>query len=155
MVAAAVQDNEVVQKGRHTEDVVAAAATFFEEDESSEMQKLIDEGWGTDGISKATKVNDEVERVFAEYAEAAGLEGAKVTDTTGTDKNRKFIYEIDGKEVEVSLEEMRTMVAKQKAAEASGLKAEQLTEIYNKLNDAEAGAVTAAMTGDYSGLNLK
>lgn len=155
MVAAAVQDNEVVQNGRHTEDVVAAAATFFEEDESAAMDKLIDDGWGTKGISKATKVNDEVERVFAEYAEAAGLEGAKVTDTTGTDKNRKFIYEIDGKEVEVSLEEMRTMVAKQKAAEASGLKAEQLTEIYNKLNDAEAGAVTAAMTGDTSGLNLK
>jgi 2-hydroxychromene-2-carboxylate isomerase len=71
----------------------------------AEKEALKRAGFGTKGISQATKVNDEAKDVFAQYAEAAGIEGATLTDTTGNDKNRKFVYtDKDGNELEMHKE---------------------------------------------------
>jgi hypothetical protein len=92
------------------------------------MTALESEGWGTEGISKATGVNDEVERVFAEYAEAAGLKNYTLTDTTGTDGARKFVYEdASGEEKTISLEAMKKTKAAYDAMEKLDDAAELLT----------------------------
>jgi predicted rRNA methylase YqxC with S4 and FtsJ domains len=73
----------------------------MDEEREAAKAKLEEEGWGTDGISKANGVNDEAEKVFEEYAKAAGLnvDELELTDTKGSDKNREFVYkDAEGKE---------------------------------------------------------
>jgi hypothetical protein len=95
---------------------------------------LEDEGWGTTGISKATGVNQEVKDVFKEYAEAVGLENYEVIDTTGTDNNRKFVYEIDGVEQDaISLETMREAVAAFNSLDGVNTSAEELIKTFAEL----------------------
>lgn len=154
MVANAVADNKKVQEGKHADDVIDFTTTFFEEDTATALAELQNKAWGKEGISKATKVNDKVREVFGEYAKAAGLEGAEVIDTTGTDSNRKFVYKIDGKEVTVSLEDMEQVVAQQNAAKLSEERAERLTDIFNNFSNEQSNAVTAAKTGEFTQLNI-
>jgi hypothetical protein len=75
-----------------SEDVLNVSGELYEQLSAEALKSLEGSDWGTDGISKATGVNDEAEKIFAEYAEAAGLSNYKLTDTTGTDGNRKFVY---------------------------------------------------------------
>ena len=50
--------------------------------------------------------------IFDEYAKAAGITGYDLTDTTGTDANRNFVYtNADGQEITVSLDKMLDVVA--------------------------------------------
>jgi dsRNA-specific ribonuclease len=67
------------------------------------------DSWGKDGIAQIDGANKEAKKVFEEYLKYAGLEdaGYTLTDTTGNDKNRKFVYkDKDGNEQTVSLETM-------------------------------------------------
>jgi len=42
MVTAALADNKKVQDGKHAEDVIATVSTFFEEDQKTGTQSLIE-----------------------------------------------------------------------------------------------------------------
>jgi hypothetical protein len=94
--------------------------------------------WGKDGINKATGVNQKAEDVFAEYLKYAGLEGQgyELTDTTGTDDNRKFIYkDQEGNEHTVSLEAMQAARAAYEASSTLDDSAMKLAETFDKLAD--------------------
>ena len=116
LVANTLSNNATVQNSKYKDEIIATTAKFADQDKANALQRLEDSGFGTKGISKGTKVNDEAKDVFAQYAKAAGIEGAKLTNTTGNDKNRKFIYtDKDGKEQEVTLDAMREVVAQDMA----------------------------------------
>lgn len=105
-------------------------------DVAAEREKLDEQGWGTEGISKATKVNDEARLRAEEYIKAAGLEGAELVDTTGTDKNRKFVFKLeDGSTLEKSVEQMRDVVAQYNASEAAQKMAEAVVSVVNKASN--------------------
>jgi hypothetical protein len=105
----------------------------MEEEREKAKKKLEDDGWGTDGISKATGVNDEAERVFEEYAKAAGMnmDDLELVDTKGSDKNREFVYkDAEGNEQTVSLEDMKDAVAASQASDATNIKGTNLAAIF-------------------------
>ena len=157
IVSSALQSNDKVQNSRHGDKVVDAIAEDFDSVIEAERQKLDDAGWGTDGIAKINGANQAAQDVFEDYAKAAGLDldKVKLTDTTGTDKNRKFVYEdAEGKEQTISLDDMKTVVATQKASEAIGASAEKLAETFNKLSDSQMAATDAVLTGNYKDLSL-
>ena len=157
IVSSALQSNDKVQNSRHGDKVVDAIAEDFDSVIEAERQKLTDDGWGTDGIAKIDGANQAAKDVFETYAKAAGLDldKVKLTDTTGTDDNRKFVYEdAEGKEQTISLDDMKTVVATQKASEAIGASAEKLAETFNKLSDSQMAATDAVLTGNYKDLSL-
>jgi hypothetical protein len=120
----------------------------------AEKEALKRAGFGTKGISQATKVNDEAKDVFAQYAEAAGIEGATLTDTTGNDKNRQFVYtDKDGKEVTIDLNSMIDKVAEYNATENANTRAKNIADIYGSLNKSQMAELGAAVNNDYSKLN--
>lgn len=128
-------NDEKVQNSKYAEEVMSASGDVYGQLYDDAIQKLKDDGWGTDGISKATKVNDEAKRVFSEYAEAAGLTGVTLTDTTGTDGNRKFVYEdAEGNETTVSLDAMRKIKAAADAQEQLGEAAQNLIQTFTQLD---------------------
>ena len=127
--------NDRVQNSDYANEVISTSAGVYDQLEDEALKKLKDDDWGTDGISKATKVNDEAKKVFAEYAEAAGISGATLKDTTGTDSNRKFIYEdSSGQEVTVSLDAMRKVKAAADAQAELGKSAEDLIKTFADLD---------------------
>ena len=70
-------------------------------------QQLKDSGFGKEGVSKASGANAQAKEYFERYAEAAGLTGAQLVDTKGTDNNRIFEYlDSSGERIEVTLEQM-------------------------------------------------
>ncbi len=106
--------NEDVENSDRTEEIKGAAKDKYDKYYQEELDKL--DKWGKEGISKANGANDEAKKVFAEYAEAADLKGATLTDTKGSDKNRRFVYlNEEGDEKEVSLEAMQKVVAASRA----------------------------------------
>jgi hypothetical protein len=120
----------------------------------AEKEALKRAGFGTKGISKATKVNDKAEDVFAQYAKAAGIEGATLTNTTGNDKNRQFVYtDKDGNEVTVDLNSMIDAVAEYNATENANARATNIANIYGSLNKSQMAELGAAVNNDYSKLN--
>lgn len=124
-----------VQGSKYVEEVTSASGDVYGQLYENALTKLEDDGWGTDGISKATKVNDEAKRVFSEYAEAAGLTGVTLTDTTGADGNRKFVYEdAEGNETTVSLDAMRKIKAAADAQEQLGEAAQNLIQTFTQLD---------------------
>lgn len=124
-----------VQGSKYAEEVTSASGDVYGQLYENALTKLEDDGWGTDGISKATKVNDEAKRVFSEYAKAAGLTGVTLTDTTGADGNRKFVYEdAEGNETTVSLDAMRKIKAAANAQEQLGEAAQNLIQTFTQLD---------------------
>ena len=124
-----------VQGSKYAEEVTSASGDIYGQLYENALTKLEDDGWGTDGISKATKVNDEAKRVFSEYAEAAGLTGVTLTNTTGADGNRKFVYEdAEGNETTVSLDAMRKIKAAADAQEQLGEAAQNLIQTFTQLD---------------------
>ena len=113
---AAVQEllsfNEKVANSDRGEEITNSIAESSEQYYDAAYQKLIKEGWGTEGISKASGANAEAKEVFAEYAKAANIQGATLVDTKGTDNNRQFVYTTaEGDEKKVSLEAMLSAMA--------------------------------------------
>lgn len=124
-----------VQGSKYAEEVTSASGDVYGQLYENALAKLEDDGWGTDGISKATKVNDEAKRVFSEYAKATGLTGVTLTDTTGADGNRKFVYEdAEGNETTVSLDAMRKIKAAADAQEQLGEAAQNLIQTFTQLD---------------------
>ena len=129
-----VSANKALADKGYSDTVIEMAANSFDDLVKEAKDNLEKQGWGTKGISKATGVNEEAEKVFAKYAEAIGLQGAKLKDTTGTDAKREFVYEdLSGEEKTVSLEAMRIEVATAQAMEDLGSSAREASETLKKL----------------------
>lgn len=129
-----LSNNDTIQKSDYAKDVMSASGDIYEQLKSQAHKELEDSGWGTKGISKASGANKEAKSVFDEYAKAAGITGATLTDTTGTDSNRNFIYEdAEGTKHTVSLEVMRESKAAADAVEALGQSAEKLNATFVEL----------------------
>ena len=150
----ALAGNEDVQNSDYVGEITKIVAQGLDQEADKYEQELKDNGWGTDGINKATGVNDEARKIFAEYAAAAGITNYDLLDTTGTDKNRKFVYNNGEEEVTVSLEAMRQVVAAQKANADLVADADKLVETLTRLGPEGAAAATAAVTGDASQLTV-
>lgn len=156
-------DNDTVQGSKYSEQIIAATST--EDDEQldkriqAEMDKMDKEagsqGWGGQGISKATGVNETARDIFQQYVEAAGLNDVTLIDTTGNDSNRVFVYtDGSGEPKKISLDHMKRVVAASRAGTAIETEAEGLTEIYERVDsDKGAGAITAATAGNTSYLS--
>lgn len=143
IASTALSDNENVQTSEYKDQIVDVAGDIY----GQTYDKLMEsadwlETWGKDGISKANGANKEAKKVFDEYLKYAGLEGQgyKLTDTTGTDGNRKFIYkDKEGNEQEVTLEAMQAARAAYEASQTLDKTANKLAETFEKLaNSANA-----------------
>lgn len=120
--------------------IASASGEAFEDAYEAEMKKLKDDGWGTDGISQADGANDEAKKIWREYEKAVGNTVGTLTDTTGDDSERKFVYEdAEGEEQEVSLEVMRQTVATARAIESLGTSAAKAAEILSNFTKVNLG----------------
>lgn len=130
IVDSALADSEKVQDSQYGDLITEKIAqTDYQAEVERQRAQLIADGWGTDGINKATGVNDQAKTIFDEYAKAAGITGYDLTDTTGTDANRNFVYtDANGQEITVSLDKMLDVVANQKAQEQIQIDAEGLAD---------------------------
>lgn len=157
LAATALQNNETVQNSEHRDDIIEIAGAKMGEERQKQLDAMEEEGWGTDGISKATKVNDQAEKIFEEYAKAAGLnlDDVELTNTKGTDKNREFVYkDAEGNEQTVSLDDMKEVVATSRASGVIDQTGTDLANIFDRLNDTQVATAKAAMTGDYDSLTM-
>ena len=130
IVDSALADSEKVQDSQYGDLITEKIAqTDYQAEVERQRAQLVADGWGTDGINKGTGVNDQARTIFAEYAKAAGLTDYDLTDTTGTDANRNFVYtDANGQEITVSLNKMLDVVANQKAQEQIQIDAEGLAD---------------------------
>ena len=160
IVSNLLADNETVQESDYVDQITKISSEDYDKAVDAQVAALEKEGWGTNGISKATGVNAEARKIFEEYAKVAGITDYDLTDTTGTDKNRNFVYSVDGNEKTVSLETMKSVVAASKANEELANNANQLVNTFTKLadngafGDAGVAAATAASTGNFENLTL-
>lgn len=109
-----LSDNETIQRSAYADQVTKLTANIIDANTDAALNKLEEEGWGTANINKASTEKDkDAQKVWKEYAEAAGLDISKaiLTGVTGTDNNRKFVYELDGESKTVNLETMRAVKA--------------------------------------------
>lgn len=138
IIVSSIINGDSAMAGSENKDVVQEKMSKeYEEQYKAEMQKLEDDAWGKDGISKATGVNNEAQEIFNEYAKAAGLTGATLSDTTGSDDNRVFKYDDGtGEMKEVSLEAMKTVVASSRATDSITGTASKLTNVLDTLDQA-------------------
>ena len=140
-------NNQEVQESGFAEEIAQVTARGYDEDVDKQIKTLKDEGWGTNGISKATGVNDEARDVFARYAEAAGITNYDLTDTTGTDGSRAFVYtDSEGEEVTVSLEAMRATVAAAEANKNLQASTEELIKTFDSLKNSSNEADNAMVS---------
>ena len=143
IAASALANNDRIQNSGMAEEITKASGDIYSVLRDQAMEDLKDEGWGTKGISKLDGANGEAKEIWNEYLKAANLENAGYTlkDTTGTDKNRKFVYtDESGDKKDISLDAMRETVAAARAMEQLGASAEALM---NKLIELEASAEIA------------
>ena len=86
------------------------------------LAEVKNSGWGQTGIAQINGVNAEAERVWKEYNELMGT-NLELVDTTGNDKNRKFVYLENGERKEITLEVMwsqkATVMAERRMTEYS------------------------------------
>ena len=111
--------------------------------------------WDQKGISKATGVNQDARDIFEEYAKAAGITNYDLTDTTGRDKNRNFVYtDSSGQEVTVSLENMKRVVAASRVSAEVAENAQDFIAALSNKTTAEVAAMTAATTQNVEDLTV-
>lgn len=161
MAANALADNAYIQTQdeRTKSRLNAATGEYLENYVEDEIQRLKDEGFGTEGLHKGHKTGGRAKEYWEEYAKAAGLENYELIDTTGTDKNRKFIAkDKEGNEITVSLDEMLYSLASSSATAGDALDkfAEKLLDTVTKLRDSTSKLdnAIADVLLDKSGANL-
>lgn len=151
-----LSSDEKVQNSKYAEEITSASGNIYDQLEKQASKNLEDDGWGTKGISKRSGVNDEATKIFEEYTTAAGIQGATLTDVTGSDSNRKFVYEdSEGNEKSVSLEVMRAMKAAADAADQLITSAEGLITTFTELDDSGQKYDEALKAGLSDGGNLE
>lgn len=149
VAANALADNEAVQNSEYKDQIVDIAGDAYGHAYDKAMESDWVDSWGKDGIAQINGANKEAKKVFDEYLKYAGLEGQgyKLTDTTGNDKNRKFVYEdAEGNEHEVSLEAMQAARAAYEASETLDDSATKLAETFDKLADSSNEADQALLS---------
>ena len=149
VAANALADNEAVQKSDYQDQIIDIAGDAYGVAYDKAMKSDWVDTWGKEGINKATGVNQKAEDVFAEYLKYAGLEGQgyTLTDTTGTDKNRKFVYEdAEGNEHTVSLEAMQAARAAYEASNVLNDSATKLAATFDKLANSGNNADQALLS---------
>ena len=146
IVSNQLANNEVVQGSNNTEDILKASNQVYDSAIQEQLNELdeyktngsFQKGWGKAGISQAGSVNQEAKKVWQEYLDAAGMSNAKwkLTDTTGNDDNRVFVYtDENNEEKKVSLDQMRETRAAYLALEKLGQSAERITADFDKLSN--------------------
>lgn len=131
-----LSNNETVQKSKYQNEIVDIIGDSYGIAYDKAMQSDWIDSWGKSGIAKIDGANAEAKKVFEEYLKYAGLENSGYTlkDTTGTDTNRKFVYEdAEGNEKTISLEAMQAARAAYEASETLNTSATKLAETFNKL----------------------
>ena len=133
------QNNPQVAASEHYNDIIEASGLYEGQAYQAALARITADKWGTEGISKATKVNDQAELVWSQYLEAAGLQGLELVDTTGDDKNRIFVYlDEQGNRQEKTLDEMiKTRAAYEAALETNG-NMNQLVSLFAEWSKKEA-----------------
>ena len=140
IVSDALRDNKEIMNSIYADEIIASTAKFAQGIIEQGEQALIDEGWGTKGINKAdTEKDTDAQNVFKEWAISQGLDpdSVKLTGVTGTDKNRKFVYNdaADEKQV-VELAKMITDMAIYNSDKEIREKAEGQLNVAKKLETA-------------------
>lgn len=149
VAANALGDNEAVQNSEYKDQIIDIAGDAYGHAYDKAMESDWVDSWGKDGIAQIDGANKEAKKVFDEYLKYAGLEGQgyTLTDTTGNDKNRKFVYEdAEGNEHEVSLEAMQAARAAYEASETLDNSATKLAETFDKLADSSNEADQALLS---------
>ena len=93
--------------------------------------------WGKKGIAQIDGANKEAQKVFDEYLKYAGLEneGYKLTDTTGNDNKRKFVYkDREGNTQEITLDAMQAARAAYEASQELDEQAADLAKKFEALS---------------------
>lgn len=144
-VGSSLANNEIVQASNNKDEVIKASNQAYESIIADKQKELDDykagngsKGWGKGGISQADSVNTEAKKVWSEYLQAAGVSESswKLTDTTGNDDNRVFVYtDENNEEKKVSLESMRATRAAYLALEELGQSAEKIAADFDKLSN--------------------
>ena len=150
VAANALADNKAVQNSEYQDKIIDIAGDTYgvAYDKALEESDWIDT-WGKDDISKATRTNDEAKQVFADYLKYAGLEGRgyTLTDTTGTDKKREFIYEdTQGNDYKVSLQTMQAARASYEASNTLNETATKLAQTFDILAKSSSEANQALLS---------
>lgn len=113
------------------------------------LAEVKNSGWGQTGIAQINGANAEAERVWKEYNELMGT-NLELVDTTGTDKNRKFVYLENGERKEITLEVMwsqkATVMAERRMTEYS-MELTSLLAEWSKKTSAEDQALRAFLGG--------
>ena len=139
----ALANNKIVQESKYQDQIVDITGDAYGMAYDKAMEADWTETWGKKNIAKIDGANAEAKKVFNEYLKYAGLEdqGYTLTDTTGTDTNRKFVYrDKEGNEHKVSLEAMQAARAAYEASNTLQESAEKLALTFDKLADSvEAG----------------
>ena len=144
-----LSDNEAVQNSEYKDQIIDIAGDAYGHAYDKAMKSEWVDTWGKENIAKINGANDEAKKVFEEYLKYAGLEGQgyELTDTTGNDKNREFVYEDkEGKEHKVSLEAMQAARAAYEASSTLDDSATKLAETFDKLADSSNEADQALLS---------
>lgn len=137
IVSNRLADNKKVSASTEFKEISDASSQLYNELIENQTKKLEDDGWGTEGISKADGANKQAKTIWEEYLKAANLDPSKykLTDTTGDDNNRKFVYnDENGEKKEITLEQMRATKASSEALKELDSTAEQITKDFQKLS---------------------
>ena len=158
VAANALSDNKVVQDSKYRDQIIDIAGDAYGIAYDKALKSDWVDTWGKDGINKAHGANQEAKKVFAEYLKYAGLEGQgyTLTDTTGTDKNRQFVYtDKEGNEHKVSLEAMQAARAAYEASntlnESAAQLAQTFTALANSANDADQALLSFVSGKNFEG----
>ena len=149
VAANALADNVKVQDSDFKDQIIDIAGDAYGVAYDKAITSTETKEWGKKGIAQIDGANAEAKKVFAEYLKYAGLEGQgyELTDTTGNDDNRKFVYkDADGEEHEVSLEAMQAAKAAYEASNTLNDSAIKLAETFNNLAESSQGADQALLS---------
>lgn len=105
-----------------------------------EALKLQYQRWGKDGLHKGHSTGGRAKEYANEYLEAAQLTGWTLADTTGTDSNRKFVFEdAEGKKQTKTLEEMKAVIINHKALQNIDANTKETAALVAKLRTTDQG----------------
>lgn len=114
------------------------------------LEQVRNSGWGQTGIAQIDGVNAEAERVWKEYNQLMGT-NFELVDTTGNDKNRKFVYLDGGERKEITLEVMwsnKATVLAQTQTENLAIELTKLLTDWNKTHTSAEDQALASFLGN-------
>ena len=143
LAQSALANNETVKNSKYSEEIMEASGDVYAQLYEQKLDEIKDT-WGKEDIAQINGANDEAQKVWKEYLKAAGLneKDYKLTDTTGNDNNREFVFKKAGstEEEKIDLDTMQKIYASSLALEALGQAADVLAAKFAELgNSADAG----------------